>query len=108
MSKKTLVMGASENVQRYSNMAIRKLRQFKHDVVAHGLREGEVVDVPIATDLLPYENIDTVTLYLNPKNQEVYYDYILNLKPNRVIFNPGTENPELYVFKLNWTVSYRN
>ncbi|WP_177766164.1 CoA-binding protein [Flavobacterium sp. I3-2] len=96
MSKKTLVIGASENVQRYSNMAIRKLKQFEHEVKAFGLRKGEVDGVVIDTDLLSYENIDMVTLYLSPKNQEAYYDYILGLKPKRVIFNPGTENPEFY------------
>lgn len=96
MSKKTLVMGASENVQRYSNMAIRKLKQFGHEIKAYGLRNGEVEGVVIETNLLPYEDLDTVTLYLNPKNQQPYYDYILSLKPNRVIFNPGTENPDFY------------
>jgi len=96
MSKKTLVMGASENVQRYSNMAIRKLNHFNHEVKAFGLKKGEVDSVIIDTDLLPYQDIDTVTLYLNPKNQVPYYTYILKLKPKRVIFNPGTENPDFY------------
>lgn len=96
MNKETLVMGASENVQRYSNMAIRKLKQFGHDVKAYGLRKGEVDGVEIVTELLPYGKLDTVTLYLNPTNQQPYYDYILGLKPKRVIFNPGTENPDFY------------
>ena len=43
---------------------------------------------------MAYKNIDTVTLYLNPKRQEEYYDYIISLQPRRVIFNPGTENME--------------
>lgn len=41
------------------------------------------------------DDIDTVTLYLNPANQVPYYDYIISLKPKRIIFNPGTENDEL-------------
>ena len=96
MSKKTLVMGASENVQRYSNMAVRKLKKHQHEVKAYGLRKGEIDGVTIETDLLNYDDLDTVTLYLNPKNQQPYYDYILSLKPKRVVFNPGTENPDLY------------
>lgn len=96
MSKKTLVIGASTKPDRYSNMAIRKLTNYKHETVAFGLREGEVNGVTIDTDLKPYQNIDTVTLYLNPKRQEQYYAYIVGLKPKRIIFNPGTENPEFY------------
>lgn len=95
MKNVTLVMGASENVQRYSNMAIRKLIQHKEKVHAFGLRNGGVGDVEIVNELVIYDDVDTVTLYLNPQNQKAYYDYILNLKPNRVIFNPGTENSEL-------------
>lgn len=94
--KKTLVVGASLKSERYSNIAIRRLRSHNHEVVAFGLKGGLVGDVQIDTELLEYENIDTVTLYLNPKRQEAYYDFIINLNPNRVIFNPGTENPEFY------------
>lgn len=96
MGKKTLVLGASLKADRYSNIAIDRLRQQNHEVVAFGLKKGEVNDVSIDTELLDYEDVDTITLYLNPKHQEAYYDYILDLKPKRVIFNPGTENPELY------------
>lgn len=96
MHKKTLVIGASLKPERYSNIAIKKLRNFNHDVVAFGLKSGMVNDVNIDTELMPYTNIDTVTLYLNPKRQQSYYDYIIGLNPKRVIFNPGTENPEFY------------
>lgn len=95
MSKKTLVLGASENPARYSNMAINRLRRHGHEVVAVGLREGQVLDVPIQTGRPELEGIDTVTLYMNPKNQEPYLDYILSLQPRRIVFNPGTENPTL-------------
>lgn len=96
MNKKTLVFGASLKTERYSNIAIHKLRTYNNEVVAFGLKTGEVSGVTIDTELLPYKAIDTVTLYLNPKRQEAYYDYIIGLNPKRVIFNPGTENPEFY------------
>jgi predicted CoA-binding protein len=96
MNKKTLVLGASLKSNKYSNFAIQKLVNNKVDTVAFGLKEGVVEEVPIKTELLPYTDIHTVTLYLNPKNQEAYYDYIVALNPKRVIFNPGTENPEFY------------
>ena len=96
MSKKTLVIGASLKPERYSNIAIEKLVAYRHIVVAIGLKRVIVAGVEIDTELFPYKSIDTVTLYLNPKRQVAYFDYILSLKPNRVIFNPGTENPDFY------------
>lgn len=93
--KKTVVLGASTNPSRYSFLAINKLKAFQHPVVAIGKREGQVGDVAIHAAPRPEEGVDTVTLYLNPTNQLPYYDYILNLHPRRIIFNPGTENPEL-------------
>lgn len=92
--KKTLVIGASLNPQRYSNIAINRLVKHDHPVVAIGLKKGNVGSVEIDTEKMPYLDIDTVTLYLNPRRQEDYYDYIIDLKPKRVVFNPGTENPE--------------
>lgn len=94
-SKKTVVLGASENPSRYSYLAVRKLVNHNHPVVAIGKRKGKVGDVAIETDHLPISDVDTITLYLNPKNQQEYYDYILSLQPKRIIFNPGTENDEL-------------
>ena len=96
MKKKTLVLGASLNPARYSNLAINRLVKHGQPTVALGLRNGTVNGVDIETEMLPIEGIDTITLYLNAKRQKQYYDYILSLKPERVIFNPGTENPELY------------
>lgn len=96
MKKKTLVLGASLSPSRYSNMAINRLVDNDQPVEAVGLKKGEVAGIEIATTKEPFEDIHTVTLYLNPQRQEEYYDYILSLKPQRVIFNPGTENPELY------------
>lgn len=94
-TKKTLVLGASANPSRYSYLAIRKLRQSGHPVVGVGLRQKIVDDVAITTEKVPIPDVDTITLYLNAKNQQQYYDYILSLKPKRIIFNPGAENDEL-------------
>ena len=68
---------------------------YSHEVVAIGLRKGEVAGVSFDSEKKAFENVDTVTLYIGPQNQPEYYSYILDLKPRRVIFNPGTENPEL-------------
>ncbi len=95
MEKKTLVIGASENTERYSNMAVKKLVAHNHPVVAIGNKEATINEVRIVKDKPVIEDIDTVTLYLNPANQKPYYDYILSLNPKRIIFNPGTENEEL-------------
>ena len=96
MNKKTLVLGASLKEVRYSNIAIHRLIAKGHEIKAFGLRQGEVNGITIDTELINYQDIDTVTLYLNPKRQEAYYNYIIGLKPKRVIFNPGTENAEFY------------
>ena len=92
--KRTLVLGASLKPTRYSNIAMQKLVAAGEEVVAIGLREGVVSGVSIETSKVAFEKIETVTLYLNPKRQVAYYDYIVSLKPKRVIFNPGTENLE--------------
>ena len=92
MKNTTLVLGASLKKERYSNKAIIKLRAHKIPVLAIGLRTGQVSDVQIIKEKILFDTVDTVTLYLNPKRQEEYYQYIIDLKPRRVIFNPGTEN----------------
>lgn len=92
---KTLVIGASDNPARYSNMAILSLRHYGHEVVAIGRKKTQVGDVPVEKETKLRDDIDTITLYLNPTHQEEYYDYFLSLQPRRIIFNPGTENKEL-------------
>jgi predicted CoA-binding protein len=94
MKNVTLVLGTSLKEDRYSNRVVKKLIENKQEVVAFGLRDGVVGNVTIDVELKDYKNVDTVTLYLNPKRQEGYYNYIISLKPRRVIFNPGTENNE--------------
>jgi predicted CoA-binding protein len=93
---KTLVIGASENPERYSYKAIHQLVSSKHEVKALGLRKGNVAGIEIETGFPLFKDIDTITLYVGPANQSVYFDYIISLNPRRVIFNPGTENPELF------------
>lgn len=94
--KKTVVLGASSNPSRYSFLAVNKLKKFNHEVVAIGKRKGKAGEIEIDTEQKAVPDVDTVTLYLNPENQKPYYNYILSLKPKRIIFNPGTENEELY------------
>ncbi|MCB0507442.1 MAG: CoA-binding protein [Chitinophagales bacterium] len=95
MNKKTVVIGASPKEDRYSNKAVKMLQVNKHDVVALGFVDALINDIPIEINWKNYDNINTVTLYLNPQRQKEYYNYILSLKPKRIIFNPGTENEEL-------------
>ena len=93
---KTLVIGATTNKERYAYKAIHNLIGKSHQVVAIGSRKGMALDIKIETEKKPFQGVDTVTLYINPTIQREYYDYIISLNPRRVIFNPGTENPELY------------
>ncbi len=101
MEKKTLVIGASENPERYSFLAVNKLVANQHPVVALGNKPGTIGKTTIETERKAYPAIDTVTLYLNPALQKGYYDYILSLHPKRIIFNPGTENEELKQLAAN-------
>ncbi len=94
-SKRTLVIGASTNPERYANMAIKMLIGHHIETVAIGLKKGFVREVEIQTGAPILENIHTITLYLGPERQKPLYEYILLLKPKRIIFNPGTENTEL-------------
>lgn len=95
--KTTLVLGASLKPERHSNMAVNMLNKEGFPVIGLGLRKGVVGDIVIEKDRTEVQNkaIHTVTLYMNAKRQKEYYDFILNLKPSRIIFNPGAENPEL-------------
>jgi predicted CoA-binding protein len=95
-NKKTLVLGATPTPDKYANIAINRLVDKGHSVIAIGHQPGEVAGVKIQTKQIPLTNIDTVTLYLNAMNQREYYNYIIESNPKRVIFNPGTENPVFY------------
>lgn len=103
---KTLVLGATTNKDRYSYKAIHNLIGKSHQVVAIGSKKGMALDIPIEIEKIPYHGVDTVTLYLNPQHQREYYDYIISLHPRRVIFNPGTENPEFYTLLKENGIEY--
>ena len=90
---KTLVLGASPKPNRYSYQAVERLISANHSVIALGFQSGKIFDKDIFTVKKQWKDIDTISLYLNPRRQEEYYDYILSLTPRRVLFNPGTENP---------------
>jgi predicted CoA-binding protein len=94
MLRPTLVIGASPNPERFSYIATRKLAARNYPVFAVGLREGEIDGVKIQRPFPVIFGIHTVTLYVSAANQPIYYDYILYMRPRRVIFNPGTENEE--------------
>lgn len=93
--KKTVVLGASPNPSRYSNRAVKRLTSNGFEAVPIGIRKGEIEGISIVTDSPFVRNVHTITLYMNPERQKPHYDYMLSLQPERIIFNPGTENPEL-------------
>ncbi|MBF02142.1 MAG: CoA-binding protein [Flavobacterium sp.] len=103
---KTLVIGATTNKERYSYKAIHNLVGKSHQVVAIGAKKGMALDITIETEKIPFKGVDTVTLYINPTVQREYYDYIISLQPRRVIFNPGTENPEFYTLLDENNIQY--
>jgi predicted CoA-binding protein len=90
---KTLVIGATEKRDRYANQAAHRLLQRGHAIELLGLRAGTIDGHPIRTGQPSLSDIDTVTMYVSARNQSNLYDYIRQLKPRRVIFNPGAENP---------------
>lgn len=92
-NKKTVVLGASPNPVRFSHKAVKSLLRHDVEVVAVGFRKGLIVEEEILVGHPPIENVHTVSIYIGSSRQEEYYDYILSLKPERVIFNPGTVNP---------------
>ncbi len=92
--KKTVVIGASPNPSRYSYLATNRLKQHGHEALAVGMRGGDIDGTVIDVDRKAYADVDTVTLYVGPRHQHDWKEYIYSLKPKRVIFNPGTENPE--------------
>ena len=94
--KNTLVFGASLKPVRVSNLTVSRLLESGIETQAFGMASGEISGIPVVNSIADLEPADTITLYMNPKRQEPFYDTILGLEPKRVIFNPGTENPEFY------------
>lgn len=97
---RTLLIGASTNPERYAFKAARSLRQHGHEIILLGIKAGQIDEQPILTGRPVLSDIDTVTLYVGPQHQADWYDYVLTLKPRRVIFNPGTENAEFEALLL--------
>lgn len=94
-SLKTLVFGASTNPSRYSFLAVNRLLQSGHEVVAIGGREGEIYGVSIVKGHPEFKDVHTITLYMGPDRLEEHMDYLIGLQPKRMIFNPGTEDAHL-------------
>lgn len=93
--KNTLILGATTNEQRYAYLAAEMLTEKQYSIFPVGIKKGELFGQKIKNDKNIIENIDTITLYIGPQHQEEWYQYILEIKPKRVIFNPGTENERL-------------
>ena len=104
--KKVLVLGASLNANRYSNIAIKKLLLKGFEILGIGAKEGKVEGLTILTEHKAMKDIHTVTVYLNPVNQRLYYDYILEMNPKRVIFNPGSENKDFEALLTENDIQY--
>lgn len=94
---KTAVIGVTPNPRRYSFMAVTKLTDHNYPVVALGFREGEVAGNAIIKKWpAEIENLKVISMYIGPARQPEFYDYLINLQPKKIIFNPGTENEEFY------------
>ena len=94
--KKTVVIGASTKADRYSNQCVQLLREHNIETIAIGNKEGVITDVTIQKGFPLEKKVKTIAVYLSPKNQEAYYEYMINLQPERILFPPGTENPDFY------------
>jgi len=101
--KKTVIIGATPNASRYAYLAAGMLTDYKHEIIPLGIKKGsvfgkEIEDIRSKPEI---KDVDTVTLYIGPQHQPEWYDYILSLKPKRIIFNPGTENEEFETLAEN-------
>ncbi len=94
--KSTLVFGASLKPHRISHQVVIKLQSKQIKTSAFGVQEGHIDEVQVITNLNKLQSVHTISLYISRPNQAEYFDQILSLEPHRVIFNPGTENPEFY------------
>lgn len=99
--KKTLIIGASSNKERYSFIATEMLKEYKHNIYAFGIKKGMINNTEIKTEWPHDEKFDTVTLYIGKQHQTEFFDKVIALKPKRVIFNPGTENTNFKELLIN-------
>jgi len=95
--KRTVIIGATPNPSRFAYLAAERLQEHGIEFIPVGIKTGNVLGEEILDLRLRPEisDVNTITLYINPTNQQEWYDYFVKLNPKRVIFNPGTENPEL-------------
>lgn len=94
--ERVVVLGASPKRERYSNQAVRLLVEYGHTVIPVNPAQSVIEDIPVVLSLDQVEGrIDTVTVYLAPRHSATLAAALLQLNPRRVIFNPGTESPEL-------------
>jgi predicted CoA-binding protein len=100
-----VVLGASENPERYSYKAVKKLVQHKYEVIAIGKRKGFIGDIQIITTQPAIPDVHTVLIYLAPYHQGEIFDYVLSLHPKRVVFNPGTESTEFEEILESYNIS---
>lgn len=108
MKRLVAVLGASENPNSYSNKAVQLLNQKGFEIIAVGKNQGNIGKINIQTELEANQKIDIITLYLSPQNQKNYYEIITQIKPKKVIFNPGAENPEFQKILEKNNISYEN
>ena len=96
MAERVVVMGASPKPHRYSNRAIRMLRDYGHTVVPVHPRAEEIEGLPVVHGLPAIAGpVDTLTLYVGPERIQPHIEEIVALRPGRVILNPGTEDQHL-------------
>lgn len=96
IKKRVVVMGASNKPDRYSNQAVRLLREHGHEVIPVHPRLDEVEGLKVIHQLGEIVGaVGTLTLYVGPDASSAAAEAILQLRPGRVIFNPGSENPVL-------------
>lgn len=107
-SKKTVVFGASLNPERYANKAVHMLVQHGYEVIPLGRKQGKIADIEILTDQPEISNVHTITMYVGAVRQPEYYNYLLSLKPQRIIFNPGAENDEFARMAIQQGIEVEN
>lgn len=96
MEKVTVVLGASPKPTRFSYKAVNSLYRRNIPVIPIGNKHGDIKGIEIVLNTPPLDHVHTVSMYLNPGRQKEYYKYIVrDLRPRRIIFNPGSQNPEL-------------
>ena len=104
---KIIVIGASPNPARFSYKAVKSLIEHDFKVLAIGFREGKIGDLDIMKDMVPVKDVDMIILYLGAERQRSYYDYMIELKPKEIWFNPGTENAELAQIAMDHDIGIR-